>query len=382
MPVISEGEASPELVPKGLQRVAHVSLKDVAARSGVSFQTASKVLNGKGTVAAETRQRILGAAEELGYVPNALARGLLSRRTRTIGVVASDFSDTVLSQVVVGVEREARRHGHGVIIGSVDPEGSDGVRSLHALIERRVDGIVTVAPKLEGDRAFGALLRGPIAAVSTHRVAGGGVSVVEPDDAGAASLATRHLAALGHRRIGTITGRGDRRASHARVAGYRRALAETGIPFDPDLVEEGDWEPEGGYQAGHRLLDRAPDLSAVFVQNDPMAAGLLAALHDRGRRVPADCAVVGCDNLTLAARTIPPLTTVAIPLVETGEIAARLLVGVVEERAAGRTPEPRRLVLPVGLVYRASSGTPAPGTPAAPRNVAGTGAASARRPLP
>lgn len=346
--------------------MAHVSLKEVAARSGVSFQTASKVLNGKGTVSAATRQRILAAAAELGYVPNPLARGLLSRRTRTIGVIASDFSDTVPSQVVVGVEREARRHGHGVLIDCVDPDGSDGVRAFRALTERRVDGIVAIAPKLEGDAAVGELLRGTVPAVGTHHVAGGGVSVVQGDDAAAAFLATQHLVALGHRRIGTITGRGERRVSHVRVDGYRRALAEAGLPFDPDLLEEGDWEPDGGYQAGHRLLDRAPAVSAVFVQNDAMAVGLLAALHDRGRRVPADCAVVGCDDLALAARTIPPLTTVAIPFAETGEVAARLLVALIEERAAGRSPEPRQILLPVRLVYRASSGARDHGTTASP----------------
>lgn len=336
--------------------MSHVSLKDVASRSGVSFQTASKVLNGKGTVSAETRRRIGHAAAELGYVPNALARSLLSSSTCTIGVVVSDFSDTIPSQVVVGVEREARRHGHCVLIGSVDPDGSDGVRYLRELIARRVDGIVTIAPQLEDDSAVGELLRGPIAAVSTHHIAGGGVSVVEPDDAATAYLATQHLAALGHRRIGTITGDGARRVSHVRVAGYRRALAEAGLAFDPDLVEEGDWEPEGGYQAGHRLLDRAPDLTAVCVQNDPMAIGLLAALHDRGRRVPADCAVVGCDDVAVASRTIPPLATVRIPFFENGEVATRLLIELIGERAGGGTPAPRHLLLPVRLVYRASSG--------------------------
>ena len=335
--------------------MAHVSLKDVAARAGVSFQTASKVLNGKGTVSAETRRRILGAADALGYVPNALARSLLTSRTCTIGVIASDFSDTVLSQIVVGVEREARRHGHCVIIGSVDRDGSDGARYLRELIERRVDGIVTVAPKLEGDPRVGELLRGGVPAVTTHHVAGGGVSVVRPDDFQAAFLATRHLTALGHRRIGTITGCRAGRVSHIRVEGYRHALVESGIPFDPDLVEAGDWEVEGGYQATHRLLDRAPDLTAVFAQNDPMAVGVLSALHDRGWGVPDDCAVVGCDDLTLAARTIPPLTTVHVPFLETGETAARLLVESIGARAAKRTPEPRQVLLPVHLVYRASS---------------------------
>ncbi len=130
--------------------MAHVSLKDVAARSGLSFQNASTIRNGIGTVSAETRLRILAAADELGDVPNTLARGLLSRRTGTIGGIASDFSDTVLFQIEV--QREARRHGRGVIIACVHREGSDGVRSLRTLIERRVGGIVTIAPKPEGTR--------------------------------------------------------------------------------------------------------------------------------------------------------------------------------------------------------------------------------------
>jgi len=330
-----------------------VSLKDVAARAGVSFQTTSKVLNGKGTVAPETRARIVGAAEELGYVPNALARSLLSRSTCTIGVLASDFSDTVLSQLVVGVERVARRHGHVVIIGSVDREGSDGERSLRALIERRVDGVVTAAPTLEADSRVGAMLRGPTPAVGTHVVAGGGIPVVTPNHLLAGLLATRHLAALGHRRIGTVLGARHRRDTWLRLRGFRDALEEAGLPFDPSLVEEGGWKIEGGYQAGHRLLDRAPDLAAVVAQNDLMAMGLLSALHDRGRNVPSDCAVVGCDDVPIASRTIPPLTTVRIPFEDVGETAARLLLDVI----AGRVAEPPvEVVLPVDLVRRSSCG--------------------------
>jgi LacI family transcriptional regulator len=338
--------------------VAHPSLKDVAARAGVSFQTTSKVLNGKGTVSAETRRRILAVADELGYVPNGLARSLLSRSTCTIGVVASDFTDTVLTQVVVGVEREARRHGHCVIIGSVDREGSDGERYLRVLLERRVDGIVMVAPKLEVNARVGAILRGSVPAVSIHHIAGGGVPVVNPDHWQVGRLAVGHLTALGHRRIGTVTGPSERREARLRLDGYRRALGDGGVPFDPALVEEGDWSLEGGYQAGHRLLARAPDVTAVFAQSDTTAMGLLAALHDRGRRVPDDCAVVGCDDLPLAARTIPPLTTVRLPFYETGETAARLLLDII----AGRTTEPPpEVVLPVHLVCRSSSGAPGPG---------------------
>ena len=353
--------------------MAHVSLKDVATRAGVSFQTAGKVLNGKGRVSAATRERIVAAAAALDYVPNALARDLLSRSTRTIGVIATDFANDALAQHLVGLEREARRHGLLTIIGSVDAAGPDAARYVHALIERRVDGIVTLAPAVEDNPRLGELLRGRVPTVSTHTVAGGGIPVVTPDNLRSAYLPTRHLASLGHRRIGTVTGLRHRRVTHVRVQGYRQALADADLPFDPEAVEEGDWNVvEGGWQATHRLLDRRPDLTGLYVHNDAMAIGALAALRERGRRVPDDCAVVGCDDLPIAAWTTPPLTTVRLPFVEVGETAIRLLLAEIDER----TPEPRPITLPVEMVYRASSGgrrVDAPVDPAPPVTTAEAG---------
>ncbi|MDP9365478.1 MAG: LacI family transcriptional regulator [Chloroflexota bacterium] len=333
--------------------MSRASLKDVAARAGVSFQTAGKALNGTGRVSAETRERILAAAAEIGYVPAALARDLLNRSTRTIGVVATDFSNAALAQHVVGIEREARRHGLLTIIGSVAAAGPDVEQYVRALIERRVDGIVTLAPVVEDNPRVGELLRGRVPTVSTHTVAGGGIPVVTPDNVQSAYLPTRHLASLGHRRIGTVTGPRDRRVAHARVHGYRQALADAGLPFDPEAVEEGDWDAiGGGWEAAHRLLDRRPDLTALYVHNDAMAIGVLGALRDRGRRVPDDCAVVGCDDLPIAAWTSPPLTTVRLPFVEAGETAVRMLLAEMAEPSADARP----VTLPVQMVYRASSG--------------------------
>jgi LacI family transcriptional regulator, galactose operon repressor len=331
--------------------MTHSSLKDVAARAGVSFQTASKVLNGQGGFAKSTRARILAASEALGYVPNALARSLAKRSTYTIGVIATDLSDTTLAQHIVGVEREARRRGLCVIIGSLDRSGSDAEEYLKVLLERRVDGIIIDAPVTESNVRVGEIVRGSVPAVSMHEIAGGGISVVSIDDRQSGLLPVRHLLSLGHKRIGMITGARRRRVTSERTAAYRQALEEFGIGFDPALVEEGRWEVEDGYRGAHRLLDRCRDITAIYAQNDMMAIGVLGAAHDRGLRVPDDCAVVGCDNLPMASRTIPPLTTVDVPFYATGEVAMQALI----ELMAARTAEPIRRVLPVHMIYRSST---------------------------
>ena len=353
--------------------MASVSIKTVAARVGVSFQTASKVLNGKGSVSGETRQRILDAASQLGYVPNAVARGLVTRSTRTVGVVASDLSDDVLAQFVVGAEREARRQGHSVIISIVGPDGGDGERYLRALIERRVEGILLAAPELERQPGIGQLLGPSVPVVSIHAVPGARVTLVGSNHVETGLLATRHLLAHGHRRIGTIIGPRSRRVVHSRLHGYEQALDEAGIRFDADLVEEGDWHVAGGHAAAARLLDRAPDLTALFVQNDTMAIGVLSLLHQRGRPAPDGCALVGCDDIPAARHTIPPLSTIRIPLYETGATAMRLLLDRIAEPAA----EPERVLLPVGLLARSSCGCVASGEE---REVRGEGTAPATTP--
>ena len=336
--------------------MASVSIKTVAARAGVSFQTTSKVLNGKGSVSEQTRQRILAAASELGYVPNAVARGLVTRSTRTVGVVASDLSDYVLAQFVVGAEREAREQGHSVIISTVDGEGSDGGRYVRTLVERRVEGILLAAPELERQPGVAEALGGSVPVVSIHALPGSRVTLVGSNHVETGLLATRHLVEHGHCRIGTIAGPVSRRVVHSRLRGYEQALTEAGIVPDPAWVEAGDWQVEGGFDAALRLLGRVPELTALFVQNDIMAIGALSALHQLGRRVPDDCAVVGCDDIPAARHTIPPLTTVRIPLYETGATAMRLLL----ERIATPTGESQRVLLPVGLVTRRSCGCARP----------------------
>jgi LacI family transcriptional regulator len=329
----------------------HVSVKDVAARSGVSFQTTSKVLNGGGSVSAMTRTRILQAASDLGYVPNLQARSLVMQRTQTVGVITSDFSDPNLSRILVGAEQEARRQAYGVIVGSIEPEGSGSEYALPAMMERRVDGILLAAPQMEDEPALEQVLDRALPTVSLHPVPGGGVSIVGADDEQIGLIATRHLIERGRSVIATVVGARGRNVAESRLRGYRRALERVEIPFASDLVEEAGWDIPDARAATGRLLARRPDLDAIFAQNDMMAIGVLAALRDAGVRVPEECAVVGCDDIDVAPYTTPPLTTVHVPFYEVGSEAMRLLLGMVTD---GSVTE-RRVVLPVHLIVRGTS---------------------------
>lgn len=332
---------------------ARPSLKDVASLAGVSFQTTSKVLRGGGRVADDTRARIHRAADELGYVPNEVARSLVTRRTRTIGVLVGDLSDHVVARFVVGAEHEARQRDHAIVVvraGSADGEGRRPIRSL---LERRVDGVVSFAPQLEADERHGELLRNHVPSVSIHAVPGGGVDLVGSDERAVGRLAAEHLVGRhGHDRIGMVTGPARRRVSAIRADAFASAVAAAGVSLPPEAIVEGAWSPESGHDAASELLTRRPDLTAVFVHNDDMAVGVLHAAAALGRSLPDDLAVIGCDDVPVAAHTRPPLTTVRLPFHETGAVAVRLLL----ERLDAEAAPHRRQLLPVELVVRRSCG--------------------------
>jgi len=338
----------------------YVSIKEVAARAGVSFQTASKVLNGGPVrVSPETAARIMEVAKELGYQPNTIARSLVQRYTSTLGLVAPDATDVAISQISVAAEREARRQGHAMLVGHLSPGGEDGADIVRTLIERRVDGVIAAAPQVEDDPEVAELLRTYVPAVSLHSVPGGGVPVVGSNHRETGRLATEHLLALGHRTIATITGPFRRRVVRSRLHGYEDALRQAALEPEEDLVVEADWTPGRAAEATRLLLQRQPRITAIFVHNDTMAVGVLSALAAAGCRVPEDVAVVGCDDVPLAEYLVPPLTTVHVPLAETGEQAVDLLL----RRIRGDPPQAGPLRLPVSLVIRDSCGAyavPAP----------------------
>jgi LacI family transcriptional regulator, galactose operon repressor len=343
-----------------LVRRRYVSIKEVAARAGVSFQTASKVLNGGDVrVSVDTERRILAAAEELGYRPNTVARSLVQRTTATIGLVASDATDIAITQASVAAEQEARRHGHSVLVGHLAAGGADGADIVRTLIERRVDGIIAAAPEVEEDPQVADLLRKYVPAVSLQAVPGGGVPLVGSNHRETGRLATSHLIGLGHTAIGTVTGPFRRRVTRSRLHGYEDALRDADVETHEDMAAEGDWTPHGGAAATRLLLERSPNITAIFVHSDMMALGVLSALSRAGRRVPQDVAVVSCDDIPFAEYMTPPLTTIRVPLAETGRQAVDLLL-----RSIAGEPVPERPpLLPVELIVRASAAPPG-GVPA------------------
>jgi LacI family transcriptional regulator len=331
----------------------YVSIKEVAATAGVSFQTASKVLNGGSVrVSQETAARIVAVAESLGYRPNTIARSLVQQATGTLGLIASDATDVAISQFSVAVEREARRLGYAVLVGHLSAEGDDGADVVRMLIERRVDGVIAAAPQVEEDPEVADLLRAYVPAVSLHHVPGGQVPVIGSNQGETGRLATEHLISHGHRRIGTVTGPFRRRVVRSRLRGYEAALRAADLEPDEDLVVEADWTPGGAAAATHLLLTRVPETTAIFVHNDAMAIGVLSAVARTGRRAGTDVAVVSCDDMPFAEYLTPSLSTVRVPLAETGARAVELL----RQSITGTSVTTEPLLLPVELIVRDSCG--------------------------
>lgn len=336
-----------------------VSLRDIARDAGVSFQTASKALKGTGRVAPETRERIQEVAQRLGYVPNTVARSLATRKTHSLGFVASGMASYVLTPLMHGVEREATAHGYFAVFTLAEP-GDHAERLVRQLAERRVEGIVGAALAHQRNAPYAAALRALPHAVTVFDVAGGGIPAVSIDERHTGLIATRHLTRLGHLRIAQIVGEPNTSPLTGRYAGYLDGLAGAGIAPLPDAIDAGHWTPEGGYRAAGRLLDRAPDLTAIFAHNDHMAIGAIRAVLDRGLRVPADVSVVGCDDIDLAGFVSPALTTVRIPFDTLGASAVRALLATTRpDHHPAPDPNPPAALLRGELIVRRTT-APAP----------------------
>ncbi len=326
------------------------TISDVARLAGVSPGTVSKALNGRGALSLSTVQRIQQAAEQLGYQPNALARGLLTGRSFTVGLITTDSFGRFSIPVMQGAEDAL---GPGRISVFLCDSRDDLIREQHylsTLLERRVDGIIVTGRRQDPREPIGSDIPVPVVYAMTSSTNPGDLSLV-PDDAEGGAIAVRHLLSTGRTRIGHVTGPMSFAASRLRAQGAEQTLAAAGLELAAGGAMYGEWTEEWGRQATDGLLRAAPDLDAIFCGNDQIARGVADMVREAGKRVPEDIALVGFDNWeVIAAACRPPLTTVDMNLRELGRTAGEELLSAIEGRPSSGL---RRL--PCSLVLRESS---------------------------
>ncbi|MBT1664167.1 LacI family DNA-binding transcriptional regulator [Curtobacterium flaccumfaciens] len=348
------GSASDDPAGHGQQdRRGDVNLQAIAALAGVHISTASRVLRQaeptKGWSASA--QRVIAAAAELGYRPNRLAASLRTRRSNTIGVVMPRLADTVIATICQSVESAARSAGYQLLLTTPPDDMGAQLDAVDFLLSRQVDGLIVSSLHLSSPNPR--LMDLPVPVIATNRHPGDWMPAVVGDDVEGGRMATEHLLALGHRRIGVIAG--PRHASTAveRVAGFRLAHERRDLAVDDALVVHSDFEVEGGVVGAHTLLSLSDPPTAIFAVNDTAAIGVMGAARQRGLRVPDDLSIVGYNDISVVAQLPTPMTTVHSPTALMGTVAVeRLLAAIGDGALQGAT-------LPVSLVVRSSTGSPA-----------------------
>lgn len=313
-----------------------VTMRQVAEAAKVSISTVSLVINNKvgARIGDDARRRVQQAIEELGYRPNALAKDLVSGRSRFIGLVADAIATTPFAgQIIHGAQDEAWRHGFVLLVANTEGNEDAEREALAMMLEHKVRGILySTWYHRQVDLPSG-LTESDCVLVNCFSTSD--VPAVVPDEETGGHDATTMLIEQGHRRIGFLNTTTPSPAHDGRLAGYRRALDEADIPFDPDLVLDVQPDQEGGYAAVPALLRQG--VSGVFCHNDRVAMGLYDGVREAGVAVPADLAVVGFDNQeVIAAHLRPPLSTVALPHYELGQAGVRVLLGLDEVGDGGR----------------------------------------------
>jgi DNA-binding LacI/PurR family transcriptional regulator len=317
-----------------------VTIKDVARAAGVSTQTVSRVINNRPDVSSETRARIEELIDELGYAPNIIARSLSRGRSNTLGVIGFGLEYYGTTSVLRGIEHKSHELGFSIILSLLDDYEIKRVdRILQDLLSRQVEGIIWAIPgigkTLQGLSEKFADANIPVVFLNKDQTEEN--AVVAMDSRLGGQLATTHLLEQGYRKIGIITGPADWWEARQREMGWRETLRDNGVNHLETLKAEGDWSPASGEKALHILLDRVPDLDAVFVSNDQMALGVLQAARQLGISVPGELGVVGFDDIPEAEYFYPRLTTVRQNTRKLGGLAVEKLYKFIKANHDNRT---------------------------------------------
>ncbi|MED4401226.1 catabolite control protein A [Metabacillus fastidiosus] len=329
--------------------MTNVTIYDVAREANVSMATVSRVVNGNPNVKPTTRKKVLDAIERLGYRPNAVARGLASKKTTTVGVIIPDISSTFFAELARGIEDIATMYKYNIILSNSDQNKEKELHLLNTMLGKQVDGIVFMGGNITEEHVE-EFKRSPVPIVLAASVdLTETIPSVNINYEQAVFDVISMLVEKGHRKIAYVTGVETEPINKVKkTAGYMRALEEAGIAYDEDLIVEGDYSYDSGIEAFEKIdeLDEKP--TAIFVAADEMALGVIHGAQDKGYSIPDDFEIVGFDNTRLAVMVRPQLTTVVQPTYDIGAVAMRLLTKLMNKEEV----EDQIVELPHRIEYR------------------------------
>jgi LacI family transcriptional regulator len=335
-----------------------VTIRDVARLAEVHPGTVSRALNEqtRALVNEQTAARVLRAADELGYRPNPIARGLKTNRSFTVGVLIPDLTNPLFPPIVRGIEDRLAEAGYTPLIVNTDNDPERERSYLEAMLARQVDGLIAATARLDAEPLAAAAAGGTPLVLVNRSFEDGSVSAVTVDDRRGIALAVEHVAGLGHRLIGHVAGPQNVSTGHQRYQGFLAAMTDAGLQARPEHISfSGSFTESEGARACTEVLNHAPRVTAIVAANDRLAMGCYDALADEGLVCPRHVSVVGFNDMPFIERLSPPLTSVRVPQREIGTAAAEILLAQLTDDAPA---PPSELLLEPTLVVRASTAPP------------------------
>ena len=326
------------------------TIKDVANLAGVHPSTVSRVINDDSRISEKTKNKVLLIIKKLRYTPNAIARGLKTKRTHTLGMLIPDITNPFFAEIARGVEDAASKNNFNVILCNTDDKLKKERTYLEILRGKRVDGLILGTAHIK-DKSILELEKNNFPYILISRnIEGLDKNCVIVDDEVGGIMATEYLIKLGHRRIAHITGPLKTRSALNRLKGYKLVLKKHRIEYKDELVGEGDFRIKGGYQVMKRFLKLTEPPTAIFAANDLLALGAMQVIQKKNFHIPEDFSVVGFNDIKLASFVYPPLTTIRQPMLEMGALAVKMLIKIIEEGEFNQ----RKEVLESKLIIRES----------------------------
>lgn len=335
-----------------------LTLEEIARLSGVSRSTVSRVVNDHPNVRQQVRERVWQVIRETGYEPHAAARSLVTRRTQIVGVIIPESVTILLTEpffvrFLSGATEACNSNQYHLMLSLLNDPADQGAMYRRMVRGGHLDGAIIASTRVD-DPLIPRLLEDGLPFVLVGRHPNEQVSYVDIDNVAAAQMAVEHLIRLGHKRIGTITGRLNMTSGQDRLTGYRQALKTHRIPVENELIIEGDFTEGSGVAGAQRLISASA--TAIFTASDSQAVGAMKAIRLAGLRVPQDIALVGFDDMTTATAVEPALTTVYQPIEQLASMAIKVLLSMLENSSDAQSPA-HKIILPTKLVVRDSCGT-------------------------